>query len=50
MARQSGAQIVGNQVVGNFGMYYGAYRLSQKGWNVMAPLYQIGYIHKGSHQ
>jgi hypothetical protein len=30
MARQGGAQ-----VVGNIGMYYAAYRLSQQGWNVM---------------
>jgi hypothetical protein len=29
------AQQVGNQVVGNIGMYYAAYRLSQQGWNVM---------------
>jgi hypothetical protein len=29
------AQQVGNQVVGNIGMYYAAYRLSQHGWNVM---------------
>jgi hypothetical protein len=25
----------GTQVVGNIGMYYAAYRLSQRGWNVM---------------
>jgi hypothetical protein len=30
MAQQGGAQ-----VVGNIGMYYAAYRLSQQGWNVM---------------
>jgi hypothetical protein len=30
MAKQRGAQ-----VVGNIGMYYAAYRLSQQGWNVM---------------
>jgi hypothetical protein len=30
MPRQGGAQ-----VVGNIGMYYAAYRLSQHGWNVM---------------
>jgi len=30
MAKQGGAQ-----VVGNIGMYYAAYRLSQQGWNVM---------------
>ena len=35
MAEQGGAQVVGNQVVGNIGMYYAAYRLSQQGWNVM---------------
>ena len=35
MAQQGGAQVVGNQVVGNIGMYYAAYRLSQQGWNVM---------------
>jgi hypothetical protein len=29
------AQQVGGQVVGNIGMYYAAYRLSQQGWNVM---------------
>jgi hypothetical protein len=29
------AQQVGNQVVGNIGMHYAAYRLSQQGWNVM---------------
>jgi hypothetical protein len=28
MAQQGGAQ-----VVGNIGMYYAAYRLSQQGWN-----------------
>ena len=26
---------VGRQVVGNIGMYYAAYRLSQQGWNVV---------------
>ena len=35
MAQQGGAQVVGNQIVGNIGMYYAAYRLSQQGWNVM---------------
>jgi hypothetical protein len=25
------------QVVGNIGMYYAAYRLSQRGWNVQTP-------------
>ena len=30
MPQQGGAQ-----VVGNIGMYYAAYRLSQQGWNVM---------------
>jgi hypothetical protein len=35
MAQQGGKQVVGNQVVGNIGMYYAAYRLSQQGWNVM---------------
>src|SRR5713101_8109702 len=35
MAQQGGAQVVGNQVVGNIGMYYAAYRLSPQGWNVM---------------
>jgi hypothetical protein len=25
----------GAQVIGNIGMYYAAYRLSQQGWNVM---------------
>jgi hypothetical protein len=35
MAQQGSAQAVGNQVVGNIGMYYAAYRLSQQGWNVM---------------
>ena len=34
MAQQGGAQVVGNQV-GNIGMYYAAYRLSQQCWNVM---------------
>jgi hypothetical protein len=29
------AQQLGAQVVGNIGMYYAAYRLSQQGWNVM---------------
>ena len=29
------AQQGGSQVVGNIGMYYAAYRLSQQGWNVM---------------
>ena len=29
------AQSGGAQVVGNIGMYYAAYRLSQQGWNVM---------------
>jgi hypothetical protein len=32
MAQQGGAQ-----VVGNIGVYYAAYRLSQQGWNVMPP-------------
>ena len=29
------ANQVGGQVVGNIGMFYAAYRLSQQGWNVM---------------
>jgi hypothetical protein len=29
------AQQGGSQVVGNIGMYYAAYRLSQQGWNIM---------------
>jgi hypothetical protein len=29
------AQSGGAQVVGNIGIYYAAYRLSQQGWNVM---------------
>jgi hypothetical protein len=27
--------MAGTQVVGNIGMYFAAYRLSQMGWNVM---------------
>jgi hypothetical protein len=34
MAKDSGRS-VSNHVVGNVGMYYAAYRLSQQGWNVM---------------
>jgi hypothetical protein len=30
------------QVVGNIGMYYAAYRLSQQGWNVMPTARSLG--------
>jgi len=35
MAKGSGAEALGNQVVGNIGLYYVCYRLSRRGWNVM---------------
>ena len=48
----------GAQVVGNIGMYYAAYRLSQQGWNVMPTsrnargvdllVYDVGaHVYKG---
>jgi hypothetical protein len=38
-------QTARSQVVGNVGMYFAAYRLSQMGWNVMPTSMNVRGIH-----